>query len=61
MLILFNITYDLVLLCEVSSLITTWNSGSASRDASTTTSNLVAVSQVGTAMGTTPTAPTEVD
>lgn len=56
-----NITYDPVLSCEASSLIMTWNAGAASRDASTTTQNLVAVSQVGTAMGSTPTDPTEVD
>lgn len=58
-----NVTYDPVnTSCETSAaMIMTWAGGASTRDASTTTNNLVAVSQVSTAMGTTPTNPTEVD
>lgn len=48
--------------CDTATaMIMTWNAGAASRDASTAVSNLVPLAEVGTAMGTTPTAPTEVD
>lgn len=59
-----NVTYDPVnTACETSTaMIMTWTGGTTSpRDASTTTTNLVAVSQVSTAMGSTPANPTEVD
>ncbi len=58
-----KVTYDPVAACETSTaMIMTWTGGTSSpRDASATTNDLVPVSEVATAMGTTPTSPTEVD
>lgn len=59
------ITYDPVNTpadCEAGAgTVTTWSGPSSPRDTGATTRNLVAISEVGTAMGSTPTNPTEVD
>ena len=60
---LSKVTYDPVNSCATSTaMIMTWTGGTSSpRDASTTTNDLVPVSEVATAMGATPGPPTEVD
>lgn len=56
-----NVTYDPVASCEAGAGMTmTWGT-SSTRLSGSTTNNLVAVSQVSSVMGTTPTDPTEVD